>query len=232
MIYVMSDMHGEYEKYIKMLELINLGENDTLYILGDAVDRGEHGVKIWLDMMGRKNVVPILGNHDFMAYRVLRELCCEITGENVEDTLSIDTLSEFELWMVNGGSPTIKAFKWLSVDTRQALIDYIEGFDLYAEITVNGKEFVLTHAGLGHFREDKLLSDYELWDLIWERADYSKQYFKDRYLVTGHTPTVLISSKYSGRIFKGNNHIAVDCGVAFGKPLGCICLDNFEEFYV
>lgn len=38
MIYAMSDLHGCYDKYIKMLEKINFGDNDTLYILGDIVE--------------------------------------------------------------------------------------------------------------------------------------------------------------------------------------------------
>ena len=31
MIYVMSDIHGMYEKYEKMLKQIDLSEKDTLY---------------------------------------------------------------------------------------------------------------------------------------------------------------------------------------------------------
>ena len=40
MIYVMSDIHGMYDKYIEMMDLIDLKETDTLYILGDIIDRG------------------------------------------------------------------------------------------------------------------------------------------------------------------------------------------------
>ena len=29
-----------------------------------------------------------------------------------------------------------------------------------------------------------------------------------------------------------NNHIAIDCGAGFDKPLGCIRLDDMAEFYV
>ena len=43
MIYVISDLHGCYEEYIKMLELINFNGNDTLYVLGDICDRGNYG---------------------------------------------------------------------------------------------------------------------------------------------------------------------------------------------
>ncbi len=54
MIYAMSDLHGCYDKYIKMLKMIKLNDGDTLYILGDIVDRGDGGIKILQDMMVRK----------------------------------------------------------------------------------------------------------------------------------------------------------------------------------
>ena len=50
-IYVMSDMHGLYDRYLKMLELIRFSEEDELYILGDMIDRGPDGIPILLDMM-------------------------------------------------------------------------------------------------------------------------------------------------------------------------------------
>ena len=64
MTYAMSDLHGRYDLYIEMLEKIKFGENDTLYILGDFVDRGDEGLKIVLDITKRDNVIPIMGNHD------------------------------------------------------------------------------------------------------------------------------------------------------------------------
>ena len=46
MVYVVSDLHGCYDKYKKLLERINLTENDSLYILGEIVDRGDGGMEI------------------------------------------------------------------------------------------------------------------------------------------------------------------------------------------
>ena len=40
MLYVMSDIHGEYERYLAMLEQIAFSQDDTLFVLGDVVDRG------------------------------------------------------------------------------------------------------------------------------------------------------------------------------------------------
>ena len=56
MIYVMSDLHGCFDKYRAMLDKINFNAEDTLYILGDVVDRGEDGIKILLDMMSRTSI--------------------------------------------------------------------------------------------------------------------------------------------------------------------------------
>ena len=38
--YVRSDVHGQYKAYTKMLKKIDLKAEDTLYILGDVIDRG------------------------------------------------------------------------------------------------------------------------------------------------------------------------------------------------
>lgn len=37
-VYVMSDVHGLKDRYDRMMEKIH--EEDTLYILGDVIDRG------------------------------------------------------------------------------------------------------------------------------------------------------------------------------------------------
>ena len=55
--YVISDIHGEYDKFITLLEKIDLKDMDTLYILGDVVDRGPNPVKTLLKLMEMPNVV-------------------------------------------------------------------------------------------------------------------------------------------------------------------------------
>ena len=68
MIYVMSDLHGEYDKYLAMLKKIKFSPKDELYILGDVVDRGSKPVEILQDMRSRENVIPLMGNHDKMTF--------------------------------------------------------------------------------------------------------------------------------------------------------------------
>lgn len=40
MYYAMSDIHGRFDKYKEMLSLIDFTPRDTLYVLGDVIDRG------------------------------------------------------------------------------------------------------------------------------------------------------------------------------------------------
>ena len=46
MIYVMSDIHGQKRRFDSVMKQINLQPDDTLYILGDVIDRNPDGIKI------------------------------------------------------------------------------------------------------------------------------------------------------------------------------------------
>ena len=71
MIYAVSDLHGCYDRYRQLLDKLDLGEQDTLYVLGDALDRGPEGFQILSDMASRPQVVGLLGNHEAMALDAL-----------------------------------------------------------------------------------------------------------------------------------------------------------------
>ncbi len=66
-----------------MLDKREFQDTDTLYVLGDVIDRGLKGIQILLDMMARPNVVPILGNHELMAASCLTWILAEITDQSI-----------------------------------------------------------------------------------------------------------------------------------------------------
>lgn len=223
MIYVISDLHGCYDKYIKMLEKIDFKYEDTLYILGDIVDRGPEGIKILQDIMKRKNVIAILGNHDYTALRMFKM----IHNKEKSNGLILGQI----MWKMTGGEPTNNAFMELSESEQLKIINYISDFPLYKEINVNGNNFWLSHS----IPEKKRMlnaDNLECEDFIVGAPEYDRQYFKNKYIVTGHTLTYFIDLKMVGKIYRKNNHIAIDCGAVFDGNLGCICLDNFKEYYV
>lgn len=230
MIYVCSDLHGNYEKYIKIFETIDFTDNDTLFVLGDVIDRGPNGIRILMDMMYRFNVIPILGNHEFMAISILKKLSQEIDEKSLEG-FDDDFIFSMMTWFENGGAVTLEEFKKLSKDDREAIIEYLEEFSPYDEITVSGVDYVLVHAGFDNFDENKSLSEYEICELLWTRTDYNKQYFKNKVLITGHTPVKAIKENQE-TIYQNKNNIAIDCGCGHNGKLGILCLDTMDEFYV
>ena len=72
--YVISDIHGQYKTYKRMLRAIDLKPEDTLYVLGDVIDRGPDGIKILCDMMKRSNVRMFMGNHELLMLDALKNL--------------------------------------------------------------------------------------------------------------------------------------------------------------
>ncbi len=232
MNYVISDIHGCYEQFMEILDLIHLKEADTLYVLGDVVDRGPNPIKTLLKLMDMPNAVCIVGNHELMALDGLRFLNTQISAESIE---SIDTelLGNLIDWQRNGSASTIEEFRQLDQEMRREVLDFILEFSMYEELTVNGQKYLLVHAGLGDYSPEKEIEDYSLKNLVWDRADYNTQYFDDTIVITGHTPTQFIEGNPDpGRIYKHLNHIAIDCGCGMpGGRLAAICLETGEEFY-
>lgn len=231
--YAIGDIHGEYEQLRVLLQKMNFNENDELYIMGDVVDRGPNPIKTLQFLMTLPNCICLAGNHEDMALRCLKLLKKEITEEFIASLEENNLMCLLE-WMQNGAKTTIDEFKNLSEEEREEIIDFIGDFESYAVLSINNKEYILVHAGLGNdFCYMTPIEEYELDDLIWHRADYEVAYFDDKIVVTGHTPTQYIAcNPRPGYIYKGNNHIALDCCACSEEGrLAGICLETGEEFY-
>lgn len=231
MHYVVSDIHGCYNEYKKALEKINFSRNDTLYVLGDCIDRGYDSIKVLKDMMKRPNVIPIVGNHEFIALKVLNDLCVEITEENAETHLTLEIMENYYEWMDNGGETTLEEFRALPLHEKLGILDYLGEFSLYEEVCVNERKYLLVHGGLEPFYDGMEIEDFSVLQLLYSRADYNRVYFSDKYTITGHTPTVLETGN-SGTVIKRNNHIAIDCGCVYGYNLAAYCMETDTEIYI
>ena len=71
MIYVMSDIHGQKRRFDSVMKQINLQPEDTLYVLGDVIDRNPDGIKILRQIMAMSNAKMLLGNHELMMMNCL-----------------------------------------------------------------------------------------------------------------------------------------------------------------
>ena len=202
MIYVMSDIHGMYDKYIEMMDLIDLKETDTLYILGDIIDRGVNSMKILQDMMKRSNVFGIFGNHELMMADCFNIITQEITNEFL-DSFDEEKLMKLSDWMNNGAFQTIQEFKKLSKEEQKDIIEYLMEFTAYVN------DFVWK-------RPD--------WDIPYFTDP-------NKFVVVGHTPTLGINGKPE-IFYKNNFIAIDCGACFENGTLVCLCLDTMEEFYV
>jgi len=241
----MSDIHGCYGQYMKMLDKINFTDKDTLYVLGDVLDWGPQPIEVLKDMSVRHNVVPIIGNHEYAAHEILKQFqLVDITRAGIKkktgSDINIETFTfEVQTWLNIGGGPTKQGFMRLPEDERDYMLEYLEEFSLYEMIEVNGNKFILTHIGLPKDADQNNLDSFDAYDFIADPdtyTDYNRKYFDDIFLVTGHCSTFGLGEEYRGRIYCKHNHIAIDTGAVFkdesGGVMGCICLDTLEEYYV
>lgn len=228
MTYVVSDIHGCFDKFKKLLKEIQFCDDDVMYVLGDIVDHGEEPIELLCDLSMRYNVIPILGDRDYKAYRLLTELNKMLSGETPDP----DALSEMAEWMQDGGQKTIEGFRALDEEMKEGVLDYLAEMSLYEEADVKGKKFILVHAGIADFDPDTPLEDYMPEDFISEPIDPDRQYFSDATVVAGHVPTYTVDGAENGKIYRGEYGILIDCGAAFGESLGALRLDDGKKFYI
>lgn len=230
MIYVTSDLHGySLEKFKDFLDKIGFCQEDFLYILGDVIDRGPDGVRILKWLMLQPNVELLLGNHEAMM------LACDFLFDEItEDSISRLTgtkLKTYSIWVSNSGQATLNALSGVRDKEIQYILEYLRERPLYETLTVNGRDFILVHSGLGNFRKDKKLSEYTPDELLWTRPAPDTQYFDDITVILGHTPTVHYGDEHLGKIVKTDSFINVDVGVGIGQDPCLLRLDDMKEFY-
>ena len=225
-IYVMSDIHGERELFYKMLQRIAFSDDDTLYILGDVIDRGPDGIALLREIKDRRNVVMLLGNHEHMMLQYYRD-----------QPSGFDCLR----WRRNGNEATVDAFKRLDLNEQRSILQYLRGLPSHMEICVGEIPYYLVHGFPAARAEDE----------VWERPELYTHNPKPGYrVIIGHTPVLnlvvpreerqayiqlLQSQKDHPRILFARGFIDVDCGCSYSEPmktLGCLRLDDLSEYYV
>ncbi len=230
MIYVTSDLHGySLERFRDFLDRAGFCDDDTLYVLGDVIDRGADSVKLLMWLMRKKNVRMLMGNHEAML------LSCDFLFEgDTDDIISrlVGTrLNKFRIWTSNSGYVTLNALDGVRDKEIRYILDYLRGLPLFYTLSVNGRSFILTHSGLGGFSEEKPLSRYSADELLWTRPDISTRYYDNATVIFGHTPTAVFGEEHTGRILKTDTWINVDVGVGKGAEPALLRLDDMAELY-
>ena len=113
----------------------------------------------------------------------------------------------------------------------KGILDYLDDAPLYDYVDVNGRQFILVHAGLENFTPDKPFHRYEPEELLWVRPGLETRYFDEATVIFGHTPTYHYGEEYRGKAVKTDTWICIDTGAAAGGRPMLLRLDDMAEFY-
>ena len=235
MIYVMSDIHGNKRRFESILEQIALRDEDTLYILGDVIDRHPDGIELLQRIMDMPNVQMLLGNHEVM---MLNALSASETDEGQGDRSK-----EMWLWYDNGGHITHFDFQLLTHAEQDRILQYLKGLPLNLEIEVEGRKYLLVHASpISWYRDSDGKYNSERDFAVWNRNLF-RSADEGTTIIMGHTPTCHMLDESPMVLFhdKQANIIHIDCGSGYPNYVGneygihgrlcCLRLDDMEIFY-
>ncbi|MCH5198589.1 MAG: calcineurin [Oscillospiraceae bacterium] len=226
MIYVTSDWRGIELKEVKSLfKKAKFNDSDFCFVLGNVIDYGENGVELIKWLMEQYNIELILGAQESLLLKneaLFTSAAPEMTAEQME------TLKK---WNSLGGMPTLTALKKEKADTVEYIFEYLSDAPLFETVNAGGRDFILTHSGLGGFLKGKKLSEYSEEELLWNTPKLEDRYFEEATAVFGHTPTFEFGSEYDGKILHTDTWIDVNIGVNEGYEPVLLRLDDMKEFY-
>ncbi|MEO0469698.1 MAG: metallophosphoesterase family protein [Bacteroidota bacterium] len=182
-----SDIHGCQKTFKALVEdQVVFSKDDSLYLLGDFVDRGpdSKGVLDYVMQLQEAgyDVHCLKGNHEEMMVEAARQ-----TGDS-------------EVWLFNGGRETLGSFQTsVPHQIEDKYIDFVDGMLPYLEVD----KYILVHAGLNFNpdQHDEKPNNGFLWrmhnpfrytkSMLWIRHWYETidwNWLKDRVIIHGHTP--------------------------------------------
>jgi serine/threonine protein phosphatase 1 len=175
-IWVIGDVHGEYDKLIELIDM--LPKDANICFVGDLIDRGDSSSAV-VDLVIENNWLCVLGNHELMMLDALKDSYAHemwISYENNEVKLShydfVKTLPYFLHFEIDGHKPLVVSHSYLH------------------HVWVNkGHEYCL----------------YDGEDILWQHMyntglfDADKEFENGIFNIFGHTPKkeVVVSDTYA-----------------------------------
>ena len=224
MRYIVSDLHGEYDLFVSMLEKIRFSNSDVLYVLGDIIDKGDESVKLLEYIASCDNIKCIIGNHEFAflkRYHAMLESSPADFDAILEDLKGYFTDGRLLTW---------------------ELIDYLDSLPAYVE----EDDFIGVHAGIPLDSNKKLLpiSDVSIEELVYDRRFKAPELVHEspKCVFFGHTQTDVICGENkiigyqrnvntSPKSIRDFYKIHLDTGTWSNGVLGCFCIDTLKVFY-
>ncbi len=220
MTYFISDIHGEYELFCRLLDKIKFSDNGVLIVLGDMIDKGNESILVLSKIYSLDNAICILGNHEYDFLKFYR-----VKMRNAIDDFD-KILNEIQAYFPNESEP----ITW-------DLLDWLDGLPAY----ITTEKYFGVHAGVPLEPDGRIkpIENASIEQLVYDRNFKNiNTYVNDkRTVLYGHTPTSYLNE--SGKIIRyprvggiGYSRIHIDTGVYLTGILGCYCFDTDKCYYV
>ena len=220
MTYFISDIHGEYELFCRLLDKIKFADIDTLIVLGDMIDKGSNSIGVMEKVYSLDNATCILGNHEYDFLKFYRAKMRNAVSDFDE------ILNELQAYFPNERS----RLSW-------ELLDWLDGLSGY----IVTDKYIGVHAGVPLERDGTIKP---LEQAITEQLVYDRDFKNpemvvndDRTVLYGHTPTSYLNGTgkiiaYPRKSGSGYSRVHIDTGVYLTGMLGCFCFENGNCYYV
>ena len=220
-IFVISDLHGQYDLFLKLLEKINLKREDLLVIMGDICDRGEKSYEIYMKCMKMiklgYNLKFILGNHEDMLL------------EDLENDYPLRYETEFSIYRNSKYFNKKSMEEWYEENFFKEIKWFVKWLK-NCPLIISGNESIFVHAGLDlQTKLEKQERETVLWtrEEFWIDEESVLEEYRSKNIYFGHTPNI------NGRISEKTDKIwDIDCGAFFTHFLGCVEVKSKEKIYV
>lgn len=257
--YVISDIHGCYEEFLRMLEDINFSDTDSLILAGDFIDRGRHSYEMlkWIEHCP-ENVHLIRGNHEeeFASYIDLMLRLDKKEGLGTDYCSHKETAalySSVKYFLKNAGLAgsyfdlygTINSLvndAGVTLEDLCRWVEIIRRMPYYRELAVGDRACVVVHAGYAGKLENVESSFPSLEEFyLYAREDSLRLGGKPHgMVVAGHTPTIAKGAfAYNrGKVFRYYDKETdcifydIDCGCVFcskNPDAGLACIRLEDE---
>lgn len=191
MLYAVADIHGCAKTFKKLLELSRLSKQDTLYLLGDYIDRGpdSRGVLEYIIGLieGGYDVRPLKGNHEALILNAYQKPEHEMA----------------QWWLDGWGEGTITSF---DASCLNGIPDRYWNFMNSLQRVIEIDDYIFVHGSLDPSKEDPVI-ETDPYTMLWGTT-WHVDGIKGKTLVSGHVvcPLHVIYSSLP------TNHILLDNG--------------------
>jgi serine/threonine protein phosphatase 1 len=173
--YAISDIHGNYRTFLQALDTIQLSTSDTLYLLGDYVDRGPSSRRVFQRIFelidSGYDVRAIRGNHERYMLQAL---------ESDNDLYHLR-------WLKAGGGPTLDSYRLNEGELYPDFDDHLEWVRKLPYYLDEGG-YLFVHAGLDFSLRNPLSDPESMTQIRRWKEDLNRAWLGDRTVVHGHTP--------------------------------------------